>query len=95
MPSKWYLVFLIHPKATNMKFDKPFTRISISGVIGAILGYAYYYFIGCNSGGCPLTSNWYVTTLYGFVSGVIVGLPTKKKSNEQNRQENNNRRSGE
>lgn len=54
----------------------------LSGAIGALLGYAYYYFIGCNSGSCPLTSNWYVTTLYGLVAGIILGLPTKKKNNE-------------
>ncbi|MGB9702445.1 MAG: DUF6132 family protein [Candidatus Kapaibacteriota bacterium] len=51
------------------------------GIIGGILGFAYYYFIGCNSGHCPLTSNWKITTAYGFFSGLVVGFPTKKKQN--------------
>lgn len=46
-------------------------------VIGAGIGYAYYYFIGCTSGSCPLTSTWYITTGYGAVMGVILGLPQK------------------
>lgn len=62
-----------------MKFDKRLVTILISGTIGALLGYAYYHFVGCNSGGCPLTSKWYITTLYGFVAGVVVGFPSRKK----------------
>ncbi len=68
-----------------MKIDKKIIVLLVSGAIGALLGYAYYYFIGCNSGGCPLTSNWYVTTIYGLVAGIVVGFPSKKKDNEQNR----------
>lgn len=67
-----------------MKNDKKIILLLVSGSIGALLGYAYYYFIGCNSGGCPLTSNWYVTTFYGLVAGIVVGFPSKKKDNEQN-----------
>lgn len=68
-----------------MKIDKKIIVLLVSGAIGALLGYAYYYFIGCSSGGCPLTSNWYVTTIYGLVAGIVVGFPSKKKDNEQNR----------
>ncbi len=48
---------------------------------GAILGYGYYYFIGCSSGSCPITSKWYSSTLYGALLGLIAGfpLPSKKK----------------
>lgn len=66
-----------------MKIDKKIIVLLVSGAIGALLGYAYYYFIGCNSGACPLTSNWYVTTLYGLVAGIVVGFPSKKKDNKQ------------
>jgi hypothetical protein len=48
-------------------------------LIGAIGGYAYYYFIGCNGGTCPITSNWYVTTLYGSMMGLVLGFPTNSK----------------
>ncbi len=47
--------------------------------IGAMLGYAYYYFIGCSSGTCPITSNWHISTLYGAFMGLVAVFPTKKK----------------
>ena len=41
-------------------------------VVGALLGYAYYRFVGCATGACPLTSNPWVTTIYGAVIGFLV-----------------------
>ncbi len=52
-------------------------------IIGALLGFGYYYFIGCNTGNCPITSNWHISTLYGAAIGFIAGLPTKKKRNNE------------
>lgn len=49
-------------------------------ILGAFLGYAYYYFIGCNSGGCPITSSPYVSTIYGAVVGLVFAIPSKKKN---------------
>ncbi len=46
---------------------------------GALIGYAYYYYIGCNSGTCPITSNPYISTAYGAFVGVIFAIPSKKK----------------
>lgn len=54
-------------------------KLVISTIIGALCGYCYYYFIGCNTGSCPLTSNWHITTIYGAVIGLILSLPNKKK----------------
>lgn len=54
-------------------------KLSIAIVLGAVAGYAYYYFIGCNTGNCPLTSNWKITTLYGAGIGLVLGFPTKDK----------------
>jgi Family of unknown function (DUF6132) len=57
---------------------KKYLKLTLYGLIGAVAGYAYYYFIGCSNGGsCPLTSNWYVTTLYGTAAGIVMGLPKK------------------
>ncbi|HPI36337.1 MAG TPA: DUF6132 family protein [Ignavibacteriaceae bacterium] len=47
---------------------------------GAILGYAYYYFIGCNSGACAIQSNPYYSTIYGAIIGAIFLIPDKKKN---------------
>ncbi len=58
----------------NFKF-----RITFSIVAGAAIGYAYYYFIGCYSGTCPITSTWYISTIYGGAAGLLIGLPNKKK----------------
>ena len=47
--------------------------------LGAAVGYAYYYFIGCQSGTCPIQSNPYFSTLYGAMLGGIFIFPSKKK----------------
>lgn len=57
-----------------------YMKFGIYTAIGAVLGYGYYYFIGCNGGACPLTSTWYVSTLYGAAIGLIAGFPSKDKS---------------
>lgn len=52
-------------------------------IIGGVLGYAYYYFIGCRTGSCPISGNPYISTVYGAVIGLIWGLPAKKKKEAQ------------
>jgi len=50
--------------------------IKIGGSIttGAILGFGYYKTIGCQTGACPLTSNPWITTSYGALMGLLLGL---------------------
>ncbi len=47
-------------------------RLLLGLVIGGVLGFAYYHFIGCNSGGCAITSNPYRITGYGMVFGALL-----------------------
>lgn len=61
------------------------TIIVLSGiVIGLIAGYAYWRFIGCESGTCPLTSNWHTSTLFGGIFGYLLadGIKIKKQVKE-------------
>ena len=41
-------------------------------IIGAIAGYLYYYFVGCASGTCAITSNPINSTLYGAMMGGLL-----------------------
>ena len=39
---------------------------------GALVGLAYYYFVGCSTGACPLTSNPFITMAYmGFIGWLL------------------------
>jgi Family of unknown function (DUF6132) len=41
-------------------------------VIGAVSGYLYWYFVGCASGSCAITSSPVNSTLYGSVMGLLL-----------------------
>ena len=43
--------------------------IVLGALIGGLGGYAYYYFVGCASGTCAITSSPINSTLYGTVVG--------------------------
>lgn len=55
----------------------------IAGIaLGALGGFAYWHFIGCDTGSCPITSIWYHSTAYGALMGGLFGSivsPQKKK----------------
>lgn len=40
--------------------------------IGALAGYGYYFYVGCASGTCAITSKPLNSTLYGAVMGGLV-----------------------
>ena len=44
----------------------------IGVVIGAIAGYLYYFYVGCASGTCAITSKPLNSTLYGAVMGGLL-----------------------
>lgn len=59
-------------------------KLTILGVaIGALGGYLYYYFIGCSSGSCPITSQPINSTLYGALLGGLMINTFKKQKQDQ------------
>ena len=50
---------------------------------GAALGFAYYYFIGCRTGTCAISSNPYISTAYGALVGAILAIPSRSKNSEK------------
>jgi hypothetical protein len=56
----------------------------IGMIFGSFAGYAYYHFVGCNSGACPITSNPYISVIYGAVLGYLLIDMFKKKAHGTN-----------
>lgn len=46
--------------------------IFVGIVIGGLGGFLYYYFIGCSSGTCAITSKPVNSTIYGMVLGGLL-----------------------
>jgi hypothetical protein len=47
-------------------------RIGLGVVLGALAGFGWYRLVGCSTGACPLTSNPWITTLYGAAVGALL-----------------------
>ncbi len=48
-------------------------QLGVLGIfVGGILGYAYYHFIGCNTGTCAITSKPVNSSAYGMLMGYLV-----------------------
>lgn len=57
--------------------------LTIIGVpLGALAGFLYWKFVGCNSGSCAITSNPYNSTIYG---AAMVGLLFSIFKNNKNK----------
>ncbi len=63
-------------------------RPAIYALLGGAAGFAYYYFIGCASGTCPITGNPYVSTMYGAFMGTVVGWPKTVRAEKSEAGEN-------
>ena len=69
----------------NSKKWKRYLPMMILALVGALGGYLYYRLLGCASGACPITSNPYISTIYGGVIGTLLGYvvtPGKKKEEQ-------------
>ena len=67
----------------KMKIKKNW--LTLLGVaIGAMGGYLYWLYIGCESGSCPITSSPLISSLWGAVMGGLLFsiFKMEKKSDE-------------
>lgn len=72
-----------------LKLIEKYKWYLIGALVGAVGGYAYYYFVGCANGACAIKSNPYTMTAYGTLMGalffdMIHGFINKKKNNDGN-----------
>lgn len=63
-----------------MKIIKNYWTYIAGALIGAIGGYLYWFYIGCSSGTCPITSSPTISTIYGILMGTLLGGSFKKKN---------------
>ncbi|MEI7879763.1 MAG: DUF6132 family protein [bacterium] len=52
-------------------------RLVIGAVVGGVLGYGLYRIVGCSTGSCPITSNPWISTIYGIVVGLVISTMGK------------------
>jgi xanthosine utilization system XapX-like protein len=62
-----------------LNFLMKYKNYLIGIALGALAGFLYWRFIGCNSGTCPITSTWHNSTLYGALMGALFANSGKKK----------------
>lgn len=66
-------------KMSRIKINKILLRRIFPIVIGAVLGYAYYYFIGCSKG-CAITGNPWMSTLWaGLIGSLLINWKSQSR----------------
>ncbi len=56
-----------------MEFLKNNWTYIAGGILGALGGYLYWLYIGCETGTCPITASPTNSTLYGVLLGALFG----------------------
>ena len=63
---------------------KDYALTLMGAVIGGAAGYAYYFYIGCTSGTCSITSSPVMSVIWGAVmGGLLLSLFKKKKTTDE------------
>lgn len=56
----------------------------VGAAVGAIGGYLYYIYVGCNSGSCPITSSPIMSVIWGAVmGGLLLSMLKKEKKRDE------------
>ncbi len=62
------------------KFIKEYKLYLMGAVVGAVVGFLYWKFVGCSSGTCMITSNPRNSSIYfAFIGSLLFGLLKKEK----------------
>jgi Family of unknown function (DUF6132) len=63
-------------------------KVELIGVaVGLVGGFSYWYFVGCASGTCPITSSPTISSLYGGMMGwFLFGSFSKSKQVKSNQE---------
>lgn len=46
--------------------------LSVAALLGAATGFVYWFYIGCNSGSCAITSSPVNSSIYGSVMALLL-----------------------
>lgn len=58
------------PKSVKEFFtSRYFWRPFIAASVGGVLGFLYYFYVGCSTGTCEITSNPYSSVIMGSLMG--------------------------
>ena len=63
---------------------KQYIITGVGILVGFVLGYAYYHFIGCATGSCAITSKPLNSTFYGgMMGGLLFNMFVSSKTEEK------------
>ena len=60
-------------------------KTALFALVGAGVGFAYWRFVGCSTGTCPITANWTSSTLMGGLVGLLAAPAWQKNNLNQNK----------
>jgi len=61
--------------------DRRTVRVLVTA-LGALAGYAYYAWVGCVTGSCPITGNPWSSTAYGALIGFLAAPRPGRKEKQ-------------
>lgn len=72
-------------KVAVKSFFKRYWVVMVGIAVGALGGWLYWYFVGCESGSCAITASPVNSTLWGAVLGWLIfsAFASKKKKGDE------------
>jgi hypothetical protein len=71
-------------KLSGTIISRSFLRSLLSILFGGLLGFLYFYFVGCNAGSCSITSDPYASIITGGLLGFLIRRnPENDKTKEK------------